>query len=89
MKCLASSSPRAMGGILDDVFSPKKAAEDWLAGQRQAVAGDLAYQRAMFVAQLRELASEATTEAAAKFAIAGVVAFGFSLLVYKLATRSR
>jgi hypothetical protein len=95
VKCLATSSPATatrMSGVLDTldtILNPQKAADQWIAGQRAAVSGDLAAQRAMFVADLRVVASEATTEAAYKFAIAGVAAFGFSLLVWKLATRSR
>lgn len=77
-----------MAGLLD-FFSPKTAAEDWIAGQRAAIGGDLAYQRAALVAQLREVASEATTEAAVKFAIAGVVSAAIAFGLYRLSTRKR
>lgn len=78
-----------MAGLFDAIFSPKTAAEDWIAGQRAAVTGDLAYQRAMLVAQLRAVASEATTEAAVKFAVAGLVAAGLAWTLHRVATRKR
>jgi hypothetical protein len=88
MRCLAV--PRApMSGLLDDILSPRQAADEWMTSQRQAVAGDLAYQRAALESQMRQVASDATTDAAIKFAIAGAAAFGFGVLVWKLATRSR
>lgn len=86
MKCLSRSS---MGGILDTLLNPQASADAWIADQRAAVSGDMNAQRVALVRDLRVVASEATTEAAIKLAIAGVVAFGVSLVVYKLASRSR
>lgn len=75
-----------IGGFFDTLLSPKKSAEDWLGGQRAAINHDLAYQRAIFVAQIREVASEATTEAAIKLAMAGVVTCAVVFVAYRLAT---
>lgn len=87
MKCLAAPSPSTMSGLLDAILSPGKTADAWLAQQRAAVSGDVAYQRATLVAQMRQVASEATTEAAVKLSIAGVVTFAVCAIAYRLATR--
>jgi hypothetical protein len=88
VKCLASrSSIAGVFDTIDTLLNPKQAADAWVSDQRAALSGDIAAQRAVFVRDLRAVASDATTEAAYKFAIAGVVAFGVSFVVYKLATR--
>lgn len=78
-----------LSGLFDAFFSPKTAAEDWIAGQRAAAVSDVAHQRAILVAQMRQVASEATTEAAIKFAIAGVVSAALAFALYRVATRRR
>lgn len=71
-----------MRGVFD-LLSP----DAWISEQRAAVAGDVSYQRAALTADLRRTADEATTNAAIKFAIAGVATVAISIAIWRLSSR--
>jgi len=71
-----------MRGLLD-ALSPTA----WAAEQRAALSGDVAYQRAALTAEMRQVMADGATDAAIKFAIAGVATVAVSIVLWKLATR--